>query len=1257
MVLRPTEDQWRAITALSSDVAVTAGAGSGKTWVLTERYAAMLRGRPVVLPPEGHREPPAAKPCRPGEIVAITFTEAAAADMRRKIRTRLHQLIEAGETRLLPHAEELENAPISTIHSYCASVIRRYPFEAGVDPDFAVLDEAEARRLLLEAVEEGVSDALRQEDPAIGKALFLYGRAGILRLLPEIGRAFREEGRTGAGVWDKTREALERASALWPRCRDRLLDAGRRMVEAGERVSPKFKAYETIHRFAEKWASAEAPLRTWDGRVTREWEERLRRLDKEFWSGQAVKAIAGAVEAWRAAVREALEVVQAVDLPDVTRGVCSLWDRVAERYEAKKRHRGALDYTDLQRLAVALLERPDVRRHWTASLRYVMVDEFQDTNRLQARLVDLLLEGGAKLFVVGDGKQSIYRFRGADVTVFSKTRRTIEDSGGVAVSLRHNFRSQRPILDFVNRVFAPVMGEGKVGDEPDSLSDPARISFERLVPIRPGTGGTVEVVHIAREGLPGRLAEASEVARWIRETVEGGRPVAEESGIRPAHYGDIAVLLAVSTHLPVYESALQEAGVPYRIAGSRNFFRRQEIRDLVNLLRWIYDPGDAVAMIGALRSPLFGLSDEGLMTLAVFGRGDGQGGGPDEAFADPERTRSIVGGLPLRPWDRQVVLEAAEQLVRWRRWAVREPVGPLLERIVDGTGLIPTLLQTSGGAQKAANVRRLVDMAYEGYTRGRGSLSSFLAWMEWHMEDDADEEEAQAVGAADAVTVMTVHTSKGLEFPVVVLPDLARTFRPRREMWCVDGGGALALKWPGAGEYGGFGWYRRIYEAEKRRDREEEMRKFYVALTRARDHLALFASCAVPPDQKEPLQAEKARSWFDWLVCALAGGDLRKVPDASADWPDYFKWTRIEVPEDAAPGTAAGAVAEGAAGAGAHPPAEPGAERENPAAEGTPRVPSEKAMTEDVKRRAQAILSLEGASGGWDRGEFVAAPKGGPLGRPKVVTVSASQLLEYDTCPRRYYYHWILRLPPLDQMFEPSAGTGPAADVVDEPDEASPAVRPGGGWSPLLRGMVVHRVCERWTGTEPILDRLHVVLDEFRFPKDVRRLAREEVADELLRYAESGLSKRLARAARVWSEWPFYFRLKRNGRSWDIHGQVDKIFLSDGRTVVVDFKTNRAAPEDLEPLVDHYRLQVQLYAWAVGRNLVQVDEAYLYFTDPGVLKPVAVDPDSLDATLERVDARLCRLSQEWGVEAYGFTDDLSMCRVCPYRSICPGAGR
>ncbi|CAB3390812.1 UvrD-helicase domain-containing protein [Kyrpidia spormannii] len=1255
-MLRPTEDQWKAITALRSDVVVTAGAGSGKTWVLTERYAAMLNGRPTLPPPEDTDAPiPTGAPCRPGEIIAITFTEAAAADMRRKIRARLRQLIEAGETRLLPYEEELETAPISTIHSYCAALIRRYPFEAGVDPDFVVLDEPEARRILRESAQEAILEALKEEEPAIRTALLVYGETGAMDLVLQLGTTWREEDRTGAEVWAVSRESLAREAKRWLQVREALLDAGRRMVEDGQKVSSTTKAYEKIMKFAASWPEMEEALASWDGRVTEDWEERLRRLDKEMWSGNAPKVLGDAVAEWKAAVKAAAEAVQAADLPEVTEGLCRLWDRVARRYEEKKAGHRALDYTDLQLRAVRLLEDSEVRRHWIASLRYVMVDEFQDTNRLQARLVGLLLDGGARLFVVGDGKQSIYRFRGADVSVFVETRQQVQEKGGVAVSLRHNFRSQGPILDFVNRVLGPVMGES--ANRENAAPQSSTIEYEPLVPTREKMGGSVEIVHIDSEGLAGRLVEATEAARWIRRFVQSGGTVGDESGPRPARYGDVAMLLAVSTHLPVYELALQEAGVPYRIAGSRNFFRRQEVRDLIQVLRWVYDPGDEVAMIGALRSPLFGMSDDGL-TIIALAAGRGKESGLLAFSADPLGWVDGSHKLPLSPWDRRAAEDAARQVAKWRRRAAWESAGALVERIVDETGIVPTLLQTSGGRQKAENVRRFIEMAYEREAEGRVSLSAFLSWIQWQIEDDTDEEEAQVVDGADAVTVMTVHQSKGLEFPVVVLPDLARPFRSRREMWCMDEDGALAVKWPGVGEYAGFGWYERVREGEARKDREEEMRKFYVALTRARDHLALFGTRKLPSKKKDPLTVDQARSWFDWLICSLAQGDLSGAEELVGHAGEGVIWTRVIAPDGAA----------GFIDAARPQPKNRGVSEDRPG-EGPEVIESfdsgaqmaEGQAKGEAARLIHHILTLGNAEGGWDREDFVITPGGGPLGRPEMATVSASRLLEYDICPRRYYYHWALRLPALDQAFETASGDGvPGEQEIPDPEmggDQGPAEIEGVGWSPLLRGTVVHRVCERWTGAEPILDRLDQVLEEFRLMGPLGRRAREEVREELLRYADGELSKRLNRAQRVWSEWPFYLRLQGAERVWDLHGQVDKIFVADGRTVVVDFKTNRTAPDGVGALVDHYRFQVQLYAWAVGRNLAPVDEAYLYFTDPGVLAPVPVDPENVREALERVDARLNHLSREWRIEAYPFTEDLSMCRVCPYRAICPGFAR
>ncbi|MDI3328394.1 MAG: UvrD-helicase domain-containing protein [Alicyclobacillaceae bacterium] len=1232
MTRTPTEEQWRAIVAGDGHVAVTAGAGSGKTWVLTERYAAMLRGRPSVPPPaNGEAAVPSVEPCRPGNIVAITFTDAAAADMRRKIRERLRELAEAGEDHLRPLLDEVEGAPISTIHSYCASLIRQYPLEAEVDPDFSILDEQPAQMLLLEAAEEALAAALAEGEPGVARALTVYGRRSLISLILSLGRVLREEGKTGAGVWEKTEAALNRIRDRWPARKASLLSAARGFREVLDLVPPGKKSREKVAFFVAEWEKIEDECFRWDGFVDERREELVRRLEKELWSGPPSKEVRPVVETWKEAVAGVLADLLPADLPEVTRGVCRLWDRAEALYREKKRRLRGLDYTDLQVLACALLERPDIRSRWARDIRYVMVDEYQDTNRLQARLVEALIAEGARLFVVGDEKQSIYRFRGADVGVFTRTRERIAALGGLTVPLRHNFRTQAPILRLINRVFEPLMdGSGE---------DPAAVAFQELIPTRQEDTGAVEIHYIPAGGTEGRFAEAARVAGWIAEAVGTGRVTVHDPGGeagRPARYGDIAVLFAATTHLPVYEAALQERGIPYRVVGSRNFFRRQEVLDLIHALRWIHDPADLPAMVGTLRSPLFGLSDEGLYLLAEAGA---LHRAAEAGFAPPVPS--------LSSWDRAAWSAAMERVARWRARSLHRSAGSLLEEIVDETGFIPTLLQTRGGHQRAANVRRFIDAAFEAEAAGRGLLPLFLTWVQWQLDEDVDEEEAQQPGEENAVTLMTVHKSKGLEFPVVLVPDLARRFRTPREGWCLDDEGALALKLPGMGDYGA-GWYRQVREVERRRDREEEKRKFYVALTRARDYLVLFAARRAPSGQSPPPTVESAGSWFDWLIVSLADGDLQAAPERCAALPGVRWFTAVPAEGSITAAEDGGGVGDSKAGEG-----ETAAPAARPAGPGGPPVLTEvRGEVEEAERRARAIAEMEGLEGGWDREEFIPRPDG-PLGRPEIPTFSASQLLEYDTCPRRYYYHWQLRLPSWEAVEGEQSGAG-----MDGLWEPSAEERPAGGtWSPLVRGMVVHRVCERWTGEGSILERLEQVLDEFFLKPRDRELAAAELRDELLGYAESDLAALLREASAVWSEWPFYLRLQGTHRSWVIHGQVDKILRAGGRTIVVDFKTNRGTAEELRPWAEHYRLQVQLYAWAVSRSLAPVDAAYLYFTAPGAAWEVDVRPDTLEAVVREIDARLETLTQSRRIDAYPYTDDPALCRVCPYQPLCPGGRR
>ena len=506
-----------------------------------------------------------------------------------------------------------------------------------------------------------------------------------------------------------------------------------------------------------------------------------------------------------------------------------------DRYTALKRERDALDFDDLEAGALALLEtNAAVRARWQAETAALLVDEFQDTNDRQRRLVRCLNGDGGKLFIVGDAKQSIYRFRGADVTVFRAEREAIARAGGAVVALATSYRAHRELIAGLNDLLRPVLGE---------TDDPARPWVEPFAPLRPyradaGPGFTAPHIelHLAlgsksEDGLE-RAADA--LAARLAALVESGSvQLATAGGLRPLSYGDVAILCRASTSFAAYENALERAGIPFLTVAGRGFYGRPEIRDLLNALAALADPTDDLALAGLLRSPALALSDAGLYRLCEA---------RDRAEGPTSLWQTLrASGAELAGEDGSRAARAATLISDLHAQAGRAPVADLLKAFLDATGYRAALI-AAGQARAARNVAKLLADAH---ASGLVSAGEFLAYVVELRDSGTREGEARAT-AEGAVQIMSVHAAKGLEFPVVVIGDATYDPPGRSGVLFDPALGVLLAQKDDAKQLPAI--YRLGKFTADDQEAAESDRLLYVAATRAREKLILSGCITVKSD-------------------------------------------------------------------------------------------------------------------------------------------------------------------------------------------------------------------------------------------------------------------------------------------------------------------------------------------------------------------------------------------------------------------------
>ncbi|HMM21894.1 MAG TPA: UvrD-helicase domain-containing protein [Selenomonadales bacterium] len=850
-----TEAQERAIRTLDANVAVSAGAGAGKTKVLVERYIHLLA--------EGRAET--------GGILAITFTNKAAKEMKERIRARAAELAEtagsgAERQRWRDIRAEVEAAPIGTFHSFCGRVLRDNPVEAGLDPGFAVLDEAETELLLEKALAEVLAAGLSEGADWLDRLLGAYEQTALTELTKGLYDRLAGLGWVKEGLAERLAVPYGRAAGARETLQDELRTQCLALIAGKDQLNPAGAQYSRIAALERDWEAVSTAIgkAVAEAAADRVLARYLDGLDRRSKDKELVAAVKETLKNLR---RVRADLAAAELVPAWCRLLSALHRRLAE-HKAENR---VLTFNDLEVRAAELLGgNPDVRRRYQNRLRQIMVDEFQDTNELQRQVVYLLAGGdagrlsGSKLFVVGDAKQSIYRFRGADVAVFERVKADIAASGGVLVELDVNFRSAGALLAVYNECFAAMMG-----------------TAQDVIPFRPllahrqeGEVVRAEFMPVARDSLTAgetaRQAEAGAIARRIRRMVDGcERLVGQGEAARPVCYGDIAVLFRTIKDMEVYTAALQAAAIPFCVVGGQGFYQRQEIRDILNLLKVIDNRFRETALAGVLRSPLFLLADSVLLRLRQAG---------SSLWHGLERHASLPG---LSDEDRQAAERAWRILEKLRGLRGLVGLSELVERALTETCYPEFVLTQFMGRQQYANLLKLAAAARQYEAKGPAALGDFLRYVDRLVAGEVKEGEAQIeTEDSDAVRLMTIHKSKGLEFPVVFVPDLHRKFKEDHAAALFNPELGLGLKVPGeGGELSATSVYEEVAGREKQLAVLELKRVLYVAMTRARDYLVLSGA-------GDKLAAEKdyteLNTWLGWLgkVYGLTG--FEALPDRLA---------------------------------------------------------------------------------------------------------------------------------------------------------------------------------------------------------------------------------------------------------------------------------------------------------------------------------------------------------------------------------------
>jgi ATP-dependent helicase/nuclease subunit A len=1226
----PTPEQRAAIEARSPNVLLEAGAGSGKTGVMVERYCRLVVDEGV----------------SPDAVLAFTFTDKAAAELRARVRAELSRRAAGSDAAALRAAALLSTiggAWITTIHGFCNRVLAAHPVAAGVDPGFRVLDQPEAERAAREAFDTALAEFLSGGEPAREETVAAYDLEGLRAVIVATHDELRSRGVPDPALPDPP--ASDPAEALAAT----IEAAGECLEELKEGDGKRLALEEALSRL-----TTPGPPPS------------LAELEALRPGGKA-KALAPFREALEAAIARTAE---AGDGGVAYRHLADLLRLHTAAFEAAKERRAGIDFEDLLILAARLLERAEIGQAYRGRFSHLLVDEFQDTNRLQLRLIEALQGPRSQLVVVGDELQSIYSFRHADLDVFRRRREQIEaDPGAELMRLSGNFRSRPEVIAAVNLLGATLLG---------AAYRPLRVGAPPASPTPRGPGPAVELHLTARDGwdeagidlepaIDGRtpfncLAEARTLAARLRELHEAG-----------VDRGAMVVLLRAFTHLDAYEDSLARAGLRPYVVGGRGYWSQQQVADVTALLATIANPLDDEALFGALASPACAVAPDTLWLLrAAAGRRrhawpalerlalDGEA-----ELAEPERLEQIPAG------ERELLIEFASRLVGLRARAPRLSLAGLVEAAVTETGYdLATLLRPAGEA-RLANVRKLSRLAAAYEAREGRDLRGLLDFLAARAETDTEAQAATAAEGHDGVRIMTVHNAKGLEFEVVAVPDLSRGLLAggRRPVLALgrEQPPRVGLQWRRLGRASvNLYDYGELTRAGEARDSEEGLRLFHVAATRARERLIL--SGVVKPEPGKEVRPGTAV--IERLVDAL--GVSRGAGDAS---PSDAPHEDGDASTSVAPHGGGDAAAHGEDPAIGVPAPEPRPGLDEAFA------PSEIAVHLNLPTPERAAelrdLHLDAAA---DRPLGTGTP---PLveRRPPIVPsrpLSYTAIGAFEECAYRFYMERVLGLPPASPATPERVRTYPriAKETANASGDTAPQpalVAGGGDEGPSareersVRGAAVHALLEwsqanGWREPTAELARRHALAAGLDLGASGAAHSRtgagggaagvetDAAAGELLGpvrdWLGSPLRGEIAAATRVRAEVPILLR----ARGTVLRGSIDLLVEREGAPpLVVDYKTDRLRGEDPVDRAAHYEIQRSIYALAAAESLGadEVEVAYVFLERADAPSRAVLTRTDMDAGQARIDAAVDQISRGEFEPAPGPERTWDLCRGCP----------
>lgn len=778
------DPQQVAIRTIDKDLAVNAGAGTGKTKVLTERFIHILE----------HANLEEGKEIE--SIVAITFTKKATEEMVERIRKQIREKFNS-DPKWRNYYRDMGKSNISTIHSFCGKILRDNPIDAKIDPKFEVLEDYTSFKLLNESIKETLENNL--PNTQVYNLFRVLGANNTDFLIEDFYKVYNKIRTVGLTFNEVKVNTLENIQKLEIEEED-INIIKETFIYLMDNLTKRSKIYKL--KTDDNWIRFNN-----DDYTKEELPEILTYLYENI--GTSTKE----PESIQLLNDTFQKTFMAVELNNLGfyNTILDLLIAIDINYDAKKKELRGLDYDDLQIKVLNLLENKNIREKYQRKYKYIMIDEFQDTNELQKKIFYSLVPLGQKtertnLFIVGDPKQSIYGFRGADLDVFYDVMDDIKEiSNGDIITLQRNYRTVNTVLAFINNVFSQLMK--------DKYSSLTEYNFsDNSIDVEILEQDNIEIPIGASKANYSRHYEANLIAKRIKELVS----------TKKYNYGDFAILFRAKTRNHIYEEALRNYGIPFYNLGGTRYFLQQEVLDLMNAIKSISNPFDAIATIGFLRSPLIGLSDISIYWILKHRENTVYNSMvqiANENILDPHEAEKLKDSILLFQ-DLFLVKDL---------YGLRE----LVDHIISKTFMIETLLLKQGGKQSIANVHKFKSIVIEYVENEKGTTEDFVDYLEQVKLRDESQGTVQSEDA-NVVKINTIHKSKGLQFPVVIIPEMSTASNSRHPNILFNKDFGIGVK---------LGNSRALYDNIRKgledKDKEERERVLYVAMTRAEKMLIL----------------------------------------------------------------------------------------------------------------------------------------------------------------------------------------------------------------------------------------------------------------------------------------------------------------------------------------------------------------------------------------------------------------------------------